>query len=108
MIGFGNGSNDFTRLMAKKTPISVTDESDYMRAESSSSTNIEQLSRLSVHLMEETKYASIATAVSNIDSEKRQVTFEEAFAFAQLHGAIYAEVSALTNLNLQVVFKEHM
>ena len=41
-------------------------------------------------------------------SRQREVSFEEAFAFAQLHGAIYAEVAASINLNLQVVLSEHM
>ena len=57
MIGFGSGSNDFARLMNKKTtPVGFDPESEYMSQESSSSTNIEALSRLSVHLAEETKF----------------------------------------------------
>ena len=58
MIGFGNASNDFTKLMARKIAGSGDIDGEYMSQTSSSSTNIEALSRLSVHLAEETKFAS--------------------------------------------------
>lgn len=44
----------------------------------------------------------------NSDRTTREVSFEEAYALAVMHGAIYAEVSARTNLNLTIVFNEHM
>ena len=38
--------------------------------------------------------------------DQRQVSFEEAYSLSLMHGAIYAEVSAMTNQNLQAVFTE--
>lgn len=110
MIGFGNGSNDFQKLIARKSPLSHDADAEYIRQESESSTNFDVLSRISVHLTidQEINNRKQQAAMSNTRSKLRQVTFEEAFAFAQLHGAIYAEVSASINLNLQIVFKEHM
>lgn len=32
--------------------------------------------------------------------DRRQVSFEEAYSLSTMHGAIYAEVSAMTNQNL--------
>ena len=75
-------------------------EENYLRQQS---TATEALSKLSVHLManedvisagyEETKRPAGA-AQQSAASGARQVSFEEACAFAQIHGAIYAEVSA--------------
>ena len=61
MIGFGadSDSNDFnnkiTAAAARKIPPEVSSEGEYISQESSNSTNIEALSRLSVVLAEETK-----------------------------------------------------
>ena len=57
MIGFGRASNDFQKLMNKKTSgifsedsMSRAPDEDYMRQESSASTNLD-LEVLSVHLL---------------------------------------------------------
>lgn len=60
MIGFGadSDSNDFNNKIAaavRKIPPEVSSEGEYISQESSNSTNIEALSRLSVVLAEETK-----------------------------------------------------
>ena len=63
MIGFGadSDSNEFNNKItaaaaARKIPPEVGSEGEYISQESSNSTNIEALSRLSVVLAEETKF----------------------------------------------------
>ena len=47
-------------------------------------------------------------ALENRGVSQRQVAFEEAYEFAQIHSAIYVEVSAKTGANIQLVFQEHV
>lgn len=110
MIGFGSSANGF---MADKVPEghknevttgfdegassqSSFKEHHYMHTNQDSSVSDKNISM-------ELNKLQVALDISRKKehtNDRRQVSFEEAYALSTMHGAIYAEVSAMTNQNL--------
>ena len=110
MIGFDQLSQSNVNG-AKKTR-NIDDSMSYLNSEGLTRTNtnygfdptVQQNDKSIKH--SDTKFSETLSGTGANSS--CQVSFQEAYDFARLHGAVYAEVSALHNLNVQGVITEHI